>query len=88
MIAKMGRKLEMFEDALRRKLREMEADFSAFGKKIRANPIAAKANQRLVWERGNSFGEVQVKVTDFRGKINLNDRVSIVDLSNLIDLGR
>jgi len=29
--------------------------------------MAAKANQRMVWERGNSFMEVQAKVTNFRG---------------------
>lgn len=68
MIAKMGRKLNAFEEGLTRKVREMDMDFAGFCRKIRPSPMAAKVNQRLVWERGESFMEVQRKVTDFRGK--------------------
>lgn len=67
MIAKMGRKLNMFDDWLCCRERELEAEFASFCNKIRPNPMAAKANQRMVWERGNSFMEVQAKVTNFRG---------------------
>lgn len=68
MIAKMGRKLNAFEEQLTRKVREMEGDFAGFCKKIRPNPMAAKVNQRLVFERGESFMEVQRQVTGFQGK--------------------
>lgn len=68
MIAKMGRKLCAFEEGLTRKVRDMDVDFAGFCKKIRPSPMTAKVNQRLVWERGESFMEVQRKVTDFRGK--------------------
>lgn len=68
MIAKMGRKLYMFEEQLSCTERELEAEFARFCNKIRTTPMAAKVNQRMVWERGNLLMEVQNRVTKFRGR--------------------
>ena len=76
MVAKMGRKMSYFEEGLVHKIQDMERDFAGFCKKIRPSPIAAKVNQRLVWERGESFMEVQRKVTSFRGKIDFDCRAN------------
>ena len=89
MIAKMGRKINAFEEGLLHRQRDMDADFPGFSQKIRPSPLAAKMNQRLVWERGQTFMEVQKKVTDFRGKIYpdyaANMKADAPDLIGVLD---
>lgn len=68
MVAKMGRKLSLFEHTFCHVERKLKSDFRDFCKRIRPSPTAAKSNQNLVWDRINAFTRPQNQVVAFRGK--------------------
>ncbi|KAI9870792.1 MAG: hypothetical protein M1830_003805 [Pleopsidium flavum] len=80
----MGRKLNIFDDQLCCRERELKAEFAGFCNRIRPSPMAAKANQRMVWERGNSLMDVQMKVADFRDDVIIPFQKNIIEVEKFI----
>jgi hypothetical protein len=69
MVAKMGRKLDKHSGGLNHGRIELNNGSASFLSSIRANPLAAKENSRLVKTRLNSLDDVQIAITNIRGKL-------------------
>ena len=69
MYAKFGRKLDTFVSQTFLTEDLLSTTFESFCKKLRPGPLAGKHNQNLVYERGNSMADVQLRITNFRDEV-------------------
>ena len=72
--------MDMFMEQMLQIKENLGSSGGEFRKKMKPNPMAGKANQRLAYDRGNACMEVQQKMTDFRGRVAMLIIKSIIML--------